>query len=100
MQETEKQTALRRKLKGVVVSNKMQKTLVVEVKRLVAHPVYKKRYTISKRYKAHYDEGEFQLGERVEISQTRPLSKQTRWVVVRKMDGAGMPRVEQEAQTI
>lgn len=96
MKEDKQQTAQRRKLKGVVASNKMQKTLVVEVKRLVTHPRYKKHYTISKRYKVHYDEGEFQVGERVEIHQTRPLSKQKRWVVSHKIDSTRTPKAEKK----
>ncbi|OGZ61580.1 MAG: 30S ribosomal protein S17 [Candidatus Spechtbacteria bacterium RIFCSPLOWO2_02_FULL_38_8] len=73
-----------KKLKGIVASNKMQKTLVVVVNRLVEHPKYKKRIKISKRYKAHYDSGEFKEGDRVVIEETRPLSKDKRWRVVQE----------------
>ena len=72
----------RKKMSGRVVSNKMQKTLVVEVRRLKAHPIYKKRKSISKRYKAHYEEGEYNIGDAVQIEETRPLSKGKRWRVL------------------
>lgn len=71
----------RKKLQGTVVSNKMTGTIVVRVDRLVAHPIYKKRYTISKNYMVHYDEGGFQEGDRVTIEETRPVSKNKRWRV-------------------
>jgi len=71
-----------KRLKGEVVSNKMQKTLVVRVNRLVAHPKYKKRKIVSKRYKAHYDSGEYKIGDRIEIEETRPLSKDKRWKII------------------
>lgn len=69
-------------MKGTVASNKMEKTLVVEVKRLVMHPIYKKRRTMSKRYKAHYEEGAYEVGMSVEIEETAPISKEKRWRVV------------------
>ncbi|MEX2008486.1 MAG: 30S ribosomal protein S17 [Candidatus Spechtbacterales bacterium] len=72
----------KRRMKGTVASNKMEKTLVVEVKRLVVHPLYKKRRSISKRYKAHYDEGTYDIGMNVEIEETKPISKEVRWRVV------------------
>lgn len=72
----------RKKLQGTIISNKMTGTLVVRVDRLVAHPIYKKRYTISKNYMAHYDQGEFQEGGLVMIEETRPISKNKRWRVI------------------
>ena len=71
----------KRKLKGKVVSNKMQKTVVVEVETIKTHPKYKKRYKISKKYKAHDEKNKYQIGDRVVIEETRPLSKGKKWVV-------------------
>jgi len=69
-------------LEGVVVSNKMQKTIVVEVSRFVKHPKYGKYYQISKSYKAHDEENKHKVGERVSIVPTRPISKDKRFKVV------------------
>jgi len=74
-----------RTLQGIVVSNKMDKTVVVEVTRLVAHPKYKKRYKVSKRYKAHDPKNEYKVGDKVLIQETRPLSKEKRWIVIKKI---------------
>ena len=62
-------------LVGVVVSDKMDKTVVVSVSRFVKHPKYGKFYKISKKYKAHDAENKFKVGDKVEIVSTRPLSK-------------------------
>lgn len=70
-------------LEGVVVSNKMQKTVVVEVSRFVKHPKYGKYYQISKSYKAHDEENKYQVGERVSIVPVRPISKDKRFKVVK-----------------
>ncbi len=72
----------RRKLKkGIVVSNKMQKTVVVKVNSTMRHPVYGKIVTRSKKYYAH-NEVPLQIGDEVQIMETRPLSKLKRWRVV------------------
>jgi len=69
-------------LKGVVVSDKMDKTVVVSVSRFVKHPLYGKFYKISKKYKAH-DEGNIhKVGDKVEIVETRPISKDKKFRVV------------------
>ena len=73
-----------RTLTGTIVSDKMQKTVVVEVTRLKMHPLYKKQYKVTTRYKAHDEKGEYHTGDRVVISETRPLSKTKRWVVQKK----------------
>ena len=62
-------------LKGVVVSDKMDKTIVVSVSRFVKHPLYGKFYKISKKYKAHDEENKYKTGDKVEIKGTRPISK-------------------------
>jgi len=73
-----------RTLTGTVVSDKMTKTVVVEITRLKMHPKYKKQYKVSERYKAHDEKGEYHTGDRVIIRETRPLSKDKRFVVVAK----------------
>ncbi len=67
---------------GVVVSDKMDKTAVVAVERLVQHPVYKKFIKRTSKFKAHDDKNECQIGDTVKIAETRPLSKTKRWRVV------------------
>jgi small subunit ribosomal protein S17 len=66
---------------GVVVSDKMDKTVVVLVERLVQHPVYKKYIRQRKKYKAHDPENRCHIGDQVEIVETRPLSREKRWLV-------------------
>lgn len=70
----------RRRITGVVTSNKMQKTVVVEITRSYRHPLYKKVVHRSKRVKAH-DEIGCQIGDKVQIVESRPLSRDKRWVV-------------------
>ncbi len=74
----------KKRLEGIVVSNKMKKTLVVKVERIKMHPKYKKRYPVHKKYKAHYENGEYQIGDKVVIEECRPLSKEKRWKVIEK----------------
>ncbi|MEK7123503.1 MAG: 30S ribosomal protein S17 [Patescibacteria group bacterium] len=76
---------MKRKLEGAVVSDKMQKTVVIAVTRLKWHPKYKKQYKVTKRFKAHDEKGEYRLGDKVVIEETRPLSKEKRWRVVKKI---------------
>lgn len=70
----------RRRLTGIVTSNKMMKTVVVEITRSYRHPIYKKVVHLSKNVKAH-DEIGCNVGDKVQIVETRPLSKDKRWVV-------------------
>ena len=70
----------RRRITGVVTSNKMQKTVVVEIKRTFRHPLYRKVVHLSKRVKAH-DEIGCQIGDQVQIVESRPLSREKHWVV-------------------
>jgi small subunit ribosomal protein S17 len=72
-----------RKLIGRVMSDKMDKTVVVEVVRFKVHPVYKKYVRVKKRYKAHDEKNEYKTGDRVEIIEHRPLSRHKRFKVVR-----------------
>ena len=69
-------------LKGVVVSDKMDKTIVVSVSRFVKHPKYGKFYSINKKYKAHDEENKYKIGDKVEIIETRPISKDKRFSVL------------------
>lgn len=66
---------------GVIVSDKMEKTVVVAVEALVVHPLYGKRMRRTKRYKAHDEANECRMGDRVRIMETRPLSREKRWRV-------------------
>lgn len=70
-------------LKGVVVGDKMDKTVVVSVSRLVKHPLYGKFYQVSKKYKAHDEENKYKVGDKVEIRETRPISKDKRFEVIK-----------------
>ena len=72
-----------RKLLGRVVSDKMDKTVVVEVVRFKVHPMYKKYVRVRKRYKAHDEKNEYKSGDRVEIVEYRPVSRHKRFKVVR-----------------
>jgi len=72
-------------LTGKVVSDKMAKTVVVAVLRVKRHPIYKKSYRVTKRYKAHDEKGEYKEGDQVIIQEVRPLSKDKRFVVVKKI---------------
>ncbi|ETB64033.1 TPA: 30S ribosomal protein S17 [Candidatus Nomurabacteria bacterium] len=68
-------------LKGVVVSNKMNKTVVVEVSRFVIHPKYGKRIKKTKKYKAHDENNDSKMGDVVEIIETKPISKDKHFTV-------------------
>ncbi|MBU2579034.1 30S ribosomal protein S17 [Patescibacteria group bacterium] len=74
----------KKQLKGVVVSNKMQKTIVVKVERIKEHPKYKRRYKVYKKYKAHNERAGVEIGDKVLIEECRPLSKDKHWKVIRK----------------
>lgn len=73
----------KRKIKrGIVISNKMNKTLVVSVERVCRHPVYSKVITLRKKYYVHNEGAPVEIGQKVTIQETRPLSKLKRWRVV------------------
>jgi len=73
----------RRKLLGRIRSDKMDKTVIVEVVRFKREGIYKKYVRVRKRYKAHDEKNEFKVGDRVEIVESRPLSREKRWAVAR-----------------
>ena len=70
---------------GVVISAKMKKTVVVEVKSIYRHPFYHKVMRTSKKFKAHDEAGEYKVGDKVEIMECRPLSADKCWRVVRRL---------------
>ena len=76
----------RRKLIGRIRSDKMDKTVIVEVVRFKREGIYKKYVRVRKRYKAHDEKNEFKTGDRVEIIESRPLSREKRWAVARFVD--------------
>jgi small subunit ribosomal protein S17 len=83
-----KTRGMRRQVLGTIVSNKMDKTVVVQVERLVKHSLYKKYIRRSNRYMAHDGDNSCQIGDRVLITESRPLSKVKRWRVSRIVEKA------------
>jgi len=81
----EPKTTTSRTLRGVVVSDKMVKTVRVRVDRLKKHPKYKKYFKVSRSFMAQAETGQCQMGDRVVIAETRPLSKTKRWRVISKL---------------
>src|SRR5699024_8049106 len=83
---------LRKHLVGVVVSDKMDKTIVVAARDSVQHPLYKKIIKRTKKFKAHDENGEAGIGDRVEIMETRKLSKDVNWRLVKIIEKAKKAR--------
>ena len=79
---------IRRQLQGVVVSDSMDKTVVVLVERTVKHKLYKKYIRLHKKYAAHDELNECGIGDKVRIEETRPLSKRKRWRVTEVIEKA------------
>lgn len=69
-----------------MLSDKMQKTVVVEVTRLKKHPIYRRYFKVSKHYKAHDEKNEYHVGEKVRIMEVKPISKDKKWVVVARLE--------------
>lgn len=83
------ETRNRRKVReGIIVSDKMDKTVVVSETTMEMHPIYKKRVKNTKKYKAHDEENICKIGDRVRIMETRPLSKDKRWRVTEILEKA------------
>lgn len=82
----ERSGSFRRRLIGLVSSDKMDKTVVVEVVRYKMHTMYKKYVRVRKKYKAHDEQNEFRKGDRVEITEFRPMSKEKRFKVSRLIE--------------
>jgi small subunit ribosomal protein S17 len=87
-QDTEDRRGSRRTLVGLVTSDKMEKTVVVMVTHRVRSVAYKKYLTKRVKYKAHSEKNEFHIGDRVEIVESRPLSKDKRWRVAKLVERA------------
>ncbi|HEX5053540.1 MAG TPA: 30S ribosomal protein S17 [Planctomycetota bacterium] len=83
-----KQRAQRKIMRGIVISTKMQKTLVVQVDRKVRHPVYEKFVSRRTKLYAHDEKGEAKVGDVVDVAHTRPLSKMKCWRLVRVVQQA------------
>ena len=79
-----KEEIKKRKIIGVVVSDKMTKTRVVAVASLKKHPKYLKYYKVTTKFKAHDENNEYHTGDKVVIEETRPLSKDKRWRIISK----------------
>lgn len=79
----------RKELVGKVVSNKMQKTVVVAVEGLSAHKKYEKPMVQTRKFKAHDPESKCQIGDRVRLRECRPLSKEKKWLVIDIVHGEG-----------
>ena len=81
----------KRVLTGTIVSDKTDKTVVVNVERRVKHPLYGKIIKRSKKYHAHDEDNEFKQGETVRIEETRPISKLKTWKVIARVDTHATP---------
>lgn len=81
-------SGLKKTKMGIVLSNKMDKTIVVSVARQVRHPLYKKYFTKRSKFKAHDEANQCQIGDKVEIKETKPISRDKNWVVTRILEKA------------
>ena len=70
---------------GIITSNKIPRTVAVKVERVKEHPKYKKRYKVHKKYQAHVENGDYALGDKVVIEECRPISKNKKWRVIKKV---------------
>lgn len=75
----------KKQLQGIITSDKMEKTVVVRVERIKQHPIYKRRFRVSKNYKAHDEKKEYKTGDRVIIEECQPISKEKHWKVIKKI---------------
>ncbi|MFA6304344.1 MAG: 30S ribosomal protein S17 [Patescibacteria group bacterium] len=82
---TEVQKKVLRKFEGLVVSDKMAKTVVVKVERKVAHKKYGKKFAISRNFKCHDEKNEYKTGDKVLFAACRPISKDKKWRVIKKL---------------
>jgi small subunit ribosomal protein S17 len=85
---TEAKKSLKRTLIGKVVSDKREKTVTVLVERRVKHPIYDKIVIRSSKYHAHDEKGEYKMGDLIESTESRPISKSKNWVVTRLVEKA------------
>jgi len=82
---TKKTIKQKRQLRGIIISDKMANTAVVEVERLKFHNKYRKYYRITKKFKAHNPKNNYHLGDKVVIEATRPLSRDKRWRIISRI---------------
>ena len=87
---TESQPSLKRTLIGKVVSDKRAKTVTVLIERRVKHPLYGKIVAKSSKYHAHDEKGEYKMGDVIEITESRPISKTKNWVATRLVQKAAV----------
>ncbi|MDD3654313.1 MAG: 30S ribosomal protein S17 [Desulfotomaculaceae bacterium] len=83
-----KDRGMRKVLTGRVVSDKMEKTVVVAVETLVRHPMYQRIIRQTRKFKAHDEQNNCRVGDKVRVMETRPLSKEKRWRVIEILDRA------------
>jgi len=83
---------------GTVSSSKVDKTIVVTVRERKTHPLYRKQYTVSKKFMAHDENNEAQLGDKVSIVETRPISKRKSHKLAEVIERAGVTHVEKESE--
>ncbi len=77
----------KKELIGIITSDKMQKTVVVKVERIKEHPLYRRRYKVHQKYKAHIEnQADYKIGDKVKIRESRPLSKDKKWEVIEKLE--------------
>jgi small subunit ribosomal protein S17 len=88
----------RRKMTGVVVKDKMDKSVVIEVEKFLKHPKYHKYLKTKKRYKAHDEKNECRVGDKVMIMESRPLSKEKRWVVKEIIEKEDLMLIREEVR--
>ncbi|MBI2033549.1 MAG: 30S ribosomal protein S17 [Candidatus Liptonbacteria bacterium] len=81
---TKEKRSKKRRIAGLVTSDKMVKTRVVTVSRMKKHPKYLRYFKVSQNFKAHDENNEYKTGDKVVIEETRPLSKEKRWKIVSK----------------
>lgn len=79
-----KSNGVRRKLSGIVASDKMNKTVIVKVESVKVHPKYHKRFKVVKKYPARNEVADVKVGDKVVIEESRPISKTVHWVVISK----------------
>jgi small subunit ribosomal protein S17 len=89
-----------RTITGVVASDKADKTIVITVLTRKTHPIYKKQYTVTTRFMAHDEKNEASVGDKVIISETRPLSKRKRFALEKVLEKARITHVEPEANLV
>lgn len=77
-------TKNKKRMEGTVTSDKTQKTVSVVVTSRKQHPIYKKYYMSSKKYKAHDEENKYKVGDKIIIEESRPLSRDKKWIVIGK----------------